>query len=66
MYGALQAQRKSLKQDHPRSLAAAVMQVRAALASKVSRERVGTELDGMMNGEPHCQLFCKPFMTYSE
>ena len=27
------------------------MQVRAALASKVSRERAGTELDGMMNGE---------------
>ena len=34
--------------------AAAVVQVRAALASKVSRERVGTELEGMMNGE--CSL----------
>ncbi len=27
------------------------MQVRAALASKVSRERFGTELEGMMSGE---------------
>lgn len=28
----------------------AVMQVRAALASKVSRERFGTEVEGMMSG----------------
>ena len=28
----------------------AVMQVRAALASKVSRERFGTELEGIMSG----------------
>lgn len=28
-----------------------VTQVRAALASKVSRERVGTELEGMLHGE---------------
>jgi hypothetical protein len=27
------------------------MQVRQALGSKVSRERIGTELEGMFNGE---------------
>lgn len=43
--------RKALREDDSRRQAAAVMQVRAALASKVSRERVGTELEGMMNGE---------------
>lgn len=29
----------------------ALLQVREALAQKISRERVGTELDGMFNGE---------------
>ena len=46
--------RKALKQECLRRKPAAVVQVRAALASKVSRERVGTELEGMMNGE--CSL----------
>ena len=40
------------------------MQVRAALASKVSRERVGTELEGMMNGEVLIATASKsPFMV---
>jgi hypothetical protein len=31
------------------------MQVRQALGTKVSRERIGTELEGMFNGEQQRQ-----------
>jgi len=46
------------------------MKVRAALASKVSRERFGTELEGMLNGMSSpwhnavCHIpFCGPLMA---
>ena len=46
------------------------MQVRAALASKVSRERFGTEVDGMMNGmsqhmHPPSAVFCVSLLLHS-